>query len=282
LSATRDASGDAGERFLAALPLPERPKLPFRTAVVVAHPDDETIGCGAQLPRFSHATVVHLTDGAPRSLSDAKARGFATAEAYAAARSGELRAAMRLAGILSERLVALGWPDQESAQHLAEIATDLAERLAGTDIVLTHAYEGGHPDHDTAALAVWAACALLRRAGESAPAVIEMPLYHLGQEGRMQQVFVPAAGAEEIAVELTPAERRLKQKMFAAHASQADVLANFDTAVERFRRAPRYDFARLPNGGKLLYEGWNWGINGARWLRLSQAALAELGLGGAA
>ncbi len=281
-AASGDASGDAGERFLAALPLPERPKLPFRAAVVVAHPDDETIGCGAQLPRFSDVTIVHLTDGAPRSLTDAKARGFATAEAYAAARSGELRAAVGLAGILSERLVALGWPDQESTQHLADIATDLAERLAGTDIVLTHAYEGGHPDHDTAALAVWAACALLQRAGESAPAVIEMALYHLGQEGRMQQVFVPAAGTQEIAVELTPAERRLKQKMFAAHASQADVLANFDTAVERFRRAPRYDFARLPNGGKLLYEDWNWRMTGARWLTLSQAALAELGLGGAA
>ena len=281
MSATRVASGDAGERFLAALPLPERPKLPFRTALVVAHPDDETIGCGAQLPRFSDITIVHLTDGAPRSLTDAKARGFATAEAYAAARSGELRAAMRLAGS-SEQLVALGWPDQESAQHLAEIATDLAERLAGTDIVLTHAYEGGHPDHDTAALAVWAACALLRRAGESAPAVIEMPLYHLGQEGCMRQVFVPAAGTQEIVVELTPEERRMKQKMFSAHASQADVLANFGIAVERFRRAPRYDFARLPNGGKLLYEDWNWRMNGARWLKLSQAALAELGVGGAA
>jgi N-acetylglucosamine malate deacetylase 2 len=281
LSATCDASGDAGERFLAALPLPERANLPFRTAVVVAHPDDETIGCGAQLPRFSYVTVIHLTDGAPRSLTDAKARGFATAEAYAAARSGELRAAMGLAGI-SERLVALGWPDQESAQHLDEIATELSKWLAGTDIVLTHAYEGGHPDHDTAALAVWAACALLRRAGESAPAVIEMPLYHLGQEGWMRQVFVPATGPEEIAVELTPEERRLKREMFAAHASQADVLANFGTAVERFRRAPRYDFSRLPNGGKLLYEDWNWGINGARWLKYSQAALAELGLGGAA
>src|SRR5688500_14274101 len=129
-AASGDASGDAGKPFLAALPLPERPGLPFRTALVVAHPDDETIGCGAQLPRFSDLTIVHLTDGAPRSLTDAKARGFATAEAYAAARSGELRAAMRLAGS-SERLVALGWPDQESTQHLAEIATDLSEWLAG-------------------------------------------------------------------------------------------------------------------------------------------------------
>ena len=98
----------------------------------------------------------------------------------------------------------------------------------------------------------------------------------------MRQVFVAEPGAEEIALRLTPDERRLKQAMFSAHASQAAVLANFATDVERFRRAPSYDFSRLPNGGELLYERQQWGMTGARWLELTHAGLAVLGLGGGA
>ena len=273
---------ERADAFLAALAADDRPRLPFRAALIVAHPDDETIGCGAQLPRFVDVTVIHVTDGAPRSLTDAKRRGFTTAEAYADARRAELESAIATAGLPRECLFPLGWPDQQSTEHLVEIARALADRLVGTDIVLTHSYEGGHPDHDTSALAVWAACALMHRRGEAAPAVIEMPLYHHGEDGWARQVFVAAPGVKEAEVALTPEERRLKQGMFSAHQSQADVLANFATDVERFRPAPRYDFSRLPNGGRLLYEQQQWGMTGSRWLELSQAALADLGLAGAA
>jgi LmbE family N-acetylglucosaminyl deacetylase len=36
-----------------------------RVLVVVAHPDDETGGCGVLLQRLHQATVVFCTDGAP-------------------------------------------------------------------------------------------------------------------------------------------------------------------------------------------------------------------------
>ncbi len=53
-----------GEAILARLaaggPIAER------VMIVVAHPDDETIGLGAQLRRFEDALLVHVTDGAPR------------------------------------------------------------------------------------------------------------------------------------------------------------------------------------------------------------------------
>ena len=54
--------------------------------IVVAHPDDETIGMGAQLCRFDDALLVQVTDGAPRDGHDAAAHGFATLADYAAAR----------------------------------------------------------------------------------------------------------------------------------------------------------------------------------------------------
>ena len=64
-------------------------------AVVVAHPDDETIGLGAQLGRFDDALLVHVTDGTPRDGEDARNYGFAGVADYAAARAAELCAALR-------------------------------------------------------------------------------------------------------------------------------------------------------------------------------------------
>ena len=273
-----DAASEAesGERILAALADPA--PIPFRTLVVVAHPDDETIGCGAQLSRVTDLTIIHVTDGAPKNGVDARKLGYAGPAEYAAARRRELEAAMALAGISPERLIALGWPDQEASLHLPEIVTELSRRLAGAECVLTHAYEGGHPDHDATAFAVHAACALLRRSSP-APTIIEMPLYRAGPEGWAVQEFVPAERAE-VTVELSPEERNRKQAMFACHLSQIQVLARFTLDEERFRQAPDYDFARLPNDGDLLYEKQDWGMTGERWLELARAALAKLGPGG--
>jgi LmbE family N-acetylglucosaminyl deacetylase len=268
----------AGARFLKTAADPAKPVIRLRCVVVVAHPDDESIGCGALMRRLPDLTIVHVTDGAPRSLTDAKARGFATAEAYAAARRVELAAAVAVAGVGPEQLVALDWPDQEASLHLPEITRYLVERLAGADVVLTHAYEGGQPDHDACALAVHAACTLMKREGSASPAIVEMPLYRAGPDGWLSQSFEPLHGAEAVVVELAPDEQGLKRAMYAAHASQRDMVALFAIAREWFRIAPSYDFTSPPNGGKLLYEQFDWGMTGARWLPLARAALDTLGL----
>jgi N-acetylglucosamine malate deacetylase 2 len=251
-----------------------------RIAIVVAHPDDETIGVGGQLSRFRGVTLVHVTDGAPRNDAAAQEHGFETPEAYAAARHEELRAALALADLADHVLVNLGIADQEASLHLADLARRLATlfRQRGIDLVITHAFEGGHPDHDAAAFAVHAAAALLQADG-AAPAIVEVPLYHLGLTGWRVQRFIAAAGSPGIEIHLNDDQRRRKQAMLDAHATQRQVLSMVAADVERFRPAPSYDFTALPNEGRLLYDVHGWGMTGLRWQALAVAALEDLGLG---
>ena len=82
--AGESATYGSAERFLSLLADSSRPPVAAHDiAVIVAHPDDETVGCGAQLPRLDDATVSVLTDGAPRRLSAATEHGCASDETYA-------------------------------------------------------------------------------------------------------------------------------------------------------------------------------------------------------
>jgi len=274
------------EDCLRAITDPARPRFPGRTILVFAHPDDETLACGALLSRLDGLLIIHATDGAPRNGDDARRRGFDTPADYAAARRRELAAAVALAGVTEERLLSLDVADQGAAFALADIARRLALLLENADLVITHAYEGGHPDHDAVCWAVHAALGRLgagtlspARRGQgdggptspesslplTRPALVEVPLYRLGADGSWLRQTFEEGGA---VLRLTPAERDLKGRMIAAHASQAETLAGFGVADERYRLAPAYDFGRLPNGGALLYERYGWGLTGQRWLDL--------------
>jgi hypothetical protein len=60
--------------------------------------------------------------------------------------------------------------------------------------------------------------------------------------------------------------------------SQQRVLQWFPIGVEKFRFAPVYDFLAPPHPGALYYEGFPWGMTGARWRSLVEAALENLDL----
>ncbi|MGA0596027.1 PIG-L deacetylase family protein [Enterovirga sp. CN4-39] len=258
--------------ILARITGPTRPRIPGRTVLVFAHPDDETLACGALLPRLEDVTIVHVTDGAPRNGEDARRRGFATPADYAAARRNELRAAMALAGVPGDRVTCLGVPDQGAAFALAEIARRLVPILDGADVAVTHAYEGGHPDHDAVCWAVHGALGLV---SAPRPALVEAPLYRLGPDGGwLRQTFAEEEGVAILRV--TEAERELKRGMVAAHASQSRTLAHFTVSDEPFRLAPTPDFGSLPNGGALLYEQYGWGLTGGQWLELAADAARAL------
>ena len=252
-----------------------------RVAAVLAHPDDEAVGLGAQLPRLPGIALVHVTDGAPRDLGDARRLGFATAEAYAAERRRELERAAALAGIGPDALIGFGFPDQEAAFHLHDIARELAALLLTRRIrvVITHSYEGGHPDHDATAFAVHAAVALIERETGKGPGGVEMPYYHASLDGWVRQRFLACDGSPELRLDLDADQQAFKRRLFAAHATQRSVLESFSVATERFRVAPKTDFAALPKLEALLYERENWGLDRHRWIALVRDAERALEIG---
>lgn len=276
------ADGDAS-RFLDRLAAPDRaPIQAGDVAVVAAHPDDETLGCGAQLRRLSGVTVIIVTDGAPRDLADAQYREFITSEAYAAARRRELSAALAVAGVPETAVHCLGIPDQGATDRLVEITGRLRKifSMHAIRIVLTHAYEGGHPDHDAAAFCVHMAAALIRGQDRREVSVVEMPFYFTDASDLVVQRFTPNANCPEIAIRLTDSEQAAKRRMIGAHKTQQEVLTLFATDIEQFRRAPTCDFTKPPVGRS---ERWRkeerFGMTGERWLALAARALGALNLG---
>jgi N-acetylglucosamine malate deacetylase 2 len=252
----------------------EEARVHCRAMIVVAHPDDETLGAGALLARLDHAFVVHLADGAPAAPER---------QAYADRRRREVLAALAIAHIPESQTRSLGLVDQQAVYSLAWAAREIAALLLWEvpDLVITHAYEGGHPDHDAAAFVCRAAFQLCERAGGPVPmGLIEMPFYHHEQSRPVIARFLaPDRDAREI--QLDDFQQQKKKRMLAELHSQAHVVAAFPTDVERFRTAPLYDFSSPPHPGVLHYEEEPWGVSWPCFRDRAHVAALELELGGA-
>ena len=236
-----------------------------RTVVVAAHPDDETIGLGGQLVSFHDVFLIHVTDGAPRSRPDWKN--------YAQTRRAELLAAAAIAGIPEERCIEIGIEDQDASRHLVELSCELSrlfEQLA-PEIIFTHAYEGGHPDHDATAFAV-------HHATHSAE-LWEFSSYHRSPlSAEMESgCFLGSPGIAVSYLELNEEQRLRKQRMLDCFVSQRETLQWFRVEEECIRRAPEYDFTQPAHIGRLFYDSYDWGVNSAEWLRLARRADRMIG-----
>jgi LmbE family N-acetylglucosaminyl deacetylase len=249
-----------------------------KVMIVVAHPDDETIGMGAQLCRFNDARLIYVTNGAPRDGLDAAAHGYPTVAAYADARRVELAAALAVGEARAVRTEFIGVTDQEACFDLALTGQILGFLSKETpEAVFVHAYEGGHPDHDAASFAVGAACRLIQAHGEPGPTIVEMTGYHAEGEGLATNTFLPAT-QPVISSQLTAVEQQRKQRMLDCFTSQREVLAGFGVVGESFRETPTYDFTRPPHSGPLHYERLGWKISGEVWRQQARLALDRLGL----
>ena len=255
-------------------------KFPFPVMIVVAHPDDETIGIGAQLSRLQNVTLVHVTDGSPANLSDAHRAGFSNTHDYAAARRIELNTSLSLAGIQPRNALALNFPDQEAVFHLPEITRTLKALVARFTpaMVFTHPYEGGHPDHDATAFCIHSACEDLA----IPPPLVEMTFYHRNASGMVTGEFLlaktqgfglPIGGEQVWRAQLTQEEMRTKRRMFDSFTTQKRVLSAFSLESESFRLAPHYDFSIPPHPGRLHYEQLPLGINAERFSEMIHRAI---------
>ncbi|HVZ15872.1 MAG TPA: PIG-L family deacetylase [Terriglobales bacterium] len=228
-----------------------------RTLVLVAHPDDEAVGCGALLQTMEEPLVIFATDGAPRS--ECFWKNFNSREEYAQARAMEAKHALAAAGVQHWHWLCANdcIVDQELYQNLDRAYDDLLVMIDAEmpTAILSMAYEGGHPDHD--------ACSFLasQAANELGIEIWEMPLYHRQEPKLMRQRFLDAESAEELDIDRE--ELVCKMNMFAAYDSQAEVLREFLPYVERFRPMKAYDFNQPPHSGQLNYEAWQWPMKGA-------------------
>jgi N-acetylglucosamine malate deacetylase 2 len=256
-----------------------RRSLELPITIVVAHPDDETIGAGVLLGHLPYASLVIATDGAPRDRRYWPPEIVGSREQYAQTRRREIEEALAQIGWERSRIAWLGFADQELTDNLEQAAGALSAVLfeLRPELIVTQPFEGGHPDHDATAFIVHAAAALYQRAGLGGPALVEMTSYH-GAAGRW--IFGSFLGAKNTTLELrlTAEEVARKRSMLAAYRSQAGVLGRVDRFDEHFRLAPSYDFGQPPHTPPLLYESMGWPMQAQQFCRAARHAARALGL----
>ena len=249
-----------------------------RCSVIVAHPADEVVGAGCLISKLVDVSVLHITDGAPTDMRDAKAAGFTNRSDYAQARKEECIAALSIANVPEERVVDFAVTDQGAAHCLTELTKKIATFLqqTGADIVVTHPYEGGHPDHDATAFATHSALRLMKINGFRPPVLFEMALHPSTDWKAKVPEFLPGSERETTTLLLDERAQQLKQRMFACFQSQRASLEVSPLGPEKFRQPATYNFNAPPQDGKLHYENLNLAFTSEDWHTLAGNALAEL------
>lgn len=182
----------------AAAPRGTPPTAERAVLAVLAHPDDETFGCGGTLARYTQAgipvTLACMTRGEMgRNMGKPS---FATRETLAALRVGELTQACAELGITDLRLLGV-WdkttefvPPDPLADQVYEILRELRPSL----VITQHPVRGGHPDHCAAGRAAIAAVRRLPEADR--PRVHCMALVRAAEEAGVIEVDITGAPAE--------------------------------------------------------------------------------------
>jgi N-acetylglucosamine malate deacetylase 2 len=204
-----------------------------RVLVFVAHPDDETIACSGLLQRTTAALVVFAVDGAPPHYGFEKK--FGSLRNFSAQRFQEAsRALSAIPHCSFRRLTKCGrvwFVDQHLFLEMPEAFVSLCRiiREFSPDLLVSHAFEGGHLDHD--------ACHVLAQqvASKFKLSALEFPLYWRAKRGGdvLQRFRQTQEG--EFVLQLSASELRIKRQMLGEYHSQQALTAVFEYEVERFR-----------------------------------------------
>ena len=242
----------------------------MKTLIVVAHADDETIAASRLMGNLpADCILLHTTDSAPVNPKYFERAGCRSREEYATLRRAELMAAMQVAGIQPTQCHVAPIADQEAVLHLELLAKTIASFFP-VDRIITHAYEGGHPDHDATAVAVAMA---VRCTGIE---VIEFPAYHAANGVLVASEFISNQSyPAEVRIALTAEDSARKKAMFGCFRSQQHLMDRFSMTEELSRRAPEYDFLQPPHGGQLYYETRDLGWTYSRWRTIVSSVLSS-------
>jgi N-acetylglucosamine malate deacetylase 2 len=192
--------------------------------------------------------VVFATDGA--APGHGSERNYGSLKAFSELRFQEARRALAYTpNALFQRLARPNgsyFVDQHLFEELPEAAVCLRgiARSFSPDVVISHAYEGGHIDHDACAfLAMHAAADLgLQR--------YEFPLYWMDAQGKsVVQQFrdihnrgvasgLQGSRADVVDWKLSEEVTERKTKMLETYQTQAGLALAFPPSVEQFRLAP--------------------------------------------
>jgi len=247
-------------------------------SVIVAHPADEVVGAGCLISKLVDVTILHITDGAPGDMRDAEAAGFKDRWQYAQARKKECLAALAIANVPEDQVIDFAVTDHCAAHCLADLTKKITTFLqqSAADIVITHPYEGGHPDHDATAFATHAALRLMKQNGFRPPILFEMALHPSSDFKAKLLEFLPGSERETTTLLLDERAQKLKQRMFACFQTQRESLEVSPVGPEKFRQPSTYDFSAPPQDGKLHYENFDWAPRSEEWQSLASKALADL------
>jgi LmbE family N-acetylglucosaminyl deacetylase len=219
-------------------------KLPKRPLLFVAHPDDESIACAGLLQRVPESLVVFATDGAAPGYGFE--RRYGSLKNFSDIRFQEAtRALSHVPNALFERLTrsdGAHFVDQHLFEEFPEAVTALGAVVQSfsPDLILSHAFEGGHIDHD--------ACAFIAHHVALSRGLkrFEFPLYWFDSDGKIVlQRFRDLGSAEasrlaesdSLEWKLSEAEVTCKRKMLAEYESQSGVIKPFPMTNERMRPA---------------------------------------------
>jgi N-acetylglucosamine malate deacetylase 2 len=215
-----------------------------RILVLAAHPDDETIACAGLLQRAAKSLVVFAVDGAPPHYGFEKK--FGSLQRYSEVRFAEAFRALsfvpRCSILRLSRSDGTYFPDQHLFLELPEAFDSLLKiaRQFSPDHLVSHAFEGGHLDHDACHILAWRAAKALNLQN------LEFPLYWKSGDGRDVFQQFRAHCEDEFVVQLSQKEHRIKRRMFSEYRSQKNLMSVFRLDPERFRPVLPADCAEPP------------------------------------